>query len=106
LIVKNYGQYGFSVRAASSRLWALALRHPSTADGDEKSGVLTPAWPVGRTALWIAVLLTAYVVVYYFQDKFRDKNQQEDLKPTGSASGRQSTPGNPTSRLPRIIGVR
>jgi hypothetical protein len=100
LIVKNYGQYALSVRAASSRLRALELRHLSTADGDEKSGVLTRVWPIGHTALWIAMLLTAYVLVYYFQDKFRDKNQQEDLKPTRSASGRQSILGNPTSRMP------
>jgi hypothetical protein len=88
------------------RLRALALRHLSTADGNEKSGVLARAWPIGSKALWFAVLLTAYVLVYYFQDKFCDKNQQEDLKPTGSASGRQSIPGNPTSHMPRIIGVR
>jgi hypothetical protein len=62
--------------------------------------VFTRVWPIGNTALWIALLLTAYGLVYYFQDKFRDKNQQEDLKPTGSAFGRQSILGNPTSRMP------
>ena len=29
-------------------------------------GVFARAWPIGVTALWIAVLLTAYVLIYYF----------------------------------------
>ena len=49
-----------------SRLQALAMRHLSTGNGDEKSGVFARTWPIGSTALWIAVLLTAYVLVYYF----------------------------------------
>ncbi len=31
-----------------------------------KPGLLARAWPIGVTALWIAVLLTAYIGVYYF----------------------------------------
>ncbi len=29
-----------------------------------KAGVFARSWPIGTTALWIAVLLTAYVFVY------------------------------------------
>ncbi len=29
-------------------------------------GVLARTWPIGVTALWIAVLLTGYVLIYYF----------------------------------------
>ncbi|MGI9290204.1 MAG: Na(+)/H(+) antiporter subunit D [Gammaproteobacteria bacterium] len=35
-------------------------------DAKSRPGVLARAWPIGVTALWIAVLLTAYVSVYYF----------------------------------------
>jgi multicomponent Na+:H+ antiporter subunit D len=34
-------------------------------DGQRTQGVFARAWPIGTTALWIAVLLTAYVFFYY-----------------------------------------
>jgi multicomponent Na+:H+ antiporter subunit D len=34
-------------------------------DDDSMPGVFARAWPIGTTALWIAVLLTAYVFFYY-----------------------------------------
>jgi multicomponent Na+:H+ antiporter subunit D len=40
------------------------LGQPHTADSKER-GVFARSWPVGTTALWIAVLLSAYVLVYY-----------------------------------------
>jgi multicomponent Na+:H+ antiporter subunit D len=55
-----------STQALLSRLQSLAMRHLSTGDGKEKSGVFARTWPIGSTALWIAVLLTGYVLVYYF----------------------------------------
>jgi multicomponent Na+:H+ antiporter subunit D len=36
-----------------------------TTDGRRVHGVFARAWPIGTTALWIAVLLTAYVFFYY-----------------------------------------
>jgi multicomponent Na+:H+ antiporter subunit D len=33
--------------------------------GRQEHGVFARAWPIGTTALWIAVLLTAYVFFYY-----------------------------------------
>jgi multicomponent Na+:H+ antiporter subunit D len=33
--------------------------------GGAPSGVFAQAWPIGTTAIWIAVLLTAYVTFYY-----------------------------------------
>ena len=49
-----------------SRLQTLAIRHLSTGKGAEKSGVFARTWAIGGTALWIAVLLTFYILVYYF----------------------------------------
>ena len=49
-----------------SRLQTLAMRHLSTSEGMEKSGVFARTWAIGGTALWIAVLLTFYIFVYYF----------------------------------------
>jgi multicomponent Na+:H+ antiporter subunit D len=37
----------------------------TTQDGEPTPGVFARAWPIGTTALWIAVLLTAYVGFYY-----------------------------------------
>lgn len=36
-----------------------------TTEGVRVHGVFARAWPIGTTALWIAVLLTAYVFFYY-----------------------------------------
>jgi len=36
-----------------------------TIDGVHEHGVFARPWPIGTTALWIAVLLTAYVFFYY-----------------------------------------
>jgi len=34
-------------------------------DSNQRHGVFARTWPIGTTALWIAVLLTAYVFFYY-----------------------------------------
>jgi multicomponent Na+:H+ antiporter subunit D len=44
----------------------IAQRYLGTSNQQARPGVFTRAWPIGVTALWIAVLLTAYVLVYYF----------------------------------------
>ncbi len=44
----------------------VAQRYLGTSKQEARPGVFTRAWPIGVTALWIAVLLTAYVLVYYF----------------------------------------
>ena len=49
-----------------ARLQTLATRHLSVGNGGERGGVFARAWPIGSTALWIAVLLTAYILFYYF----------------------------------------
>jgi len=54
----------------SAILGRLATRARSlfgSAAGDKEGmpGVFARAWPIGTTALWIAVLLTAYVFFYY-----------------------------------------
>lgn len=40
------------------------LGQPHTADSEER-GVFARSWPIGTTALWIAGLLSAYVLLYY-----------------------------------------
>ncbi len=54
------------VGAAVTALGAVARRHLGSRTPDALPGVFARAWPIGVTALWIAVLLTAYVLVYYF----------------------------------------
>lgn len=50
---------------ARTRLKARRLFGAASTDSDRPQGVFARAWPIGTTALWIAVLLTAYVVSYY-----------------------------------------
>ena len=56
--------------AMRSRIGAVlgALRNKAEAHFStrltERAGVFARAWSIGTTALWIAVLLTAYVFVY------------------------------------------
>ncbi len=40
------------------------LGQPHTADREERA-VFARSWPIGTTALWIAILLVAYVSIYY-----------------------------------------
>ncbi len=49
----------------AGRLRALAARHMSIAVEAKRPGVFARTWPIGTTAIWIAVLLTGYVFVYY-----------------------------------------
>jgi len=56
--------------AVLGRIWARLSRwFRSRTDfffGSTPRGVFAQAWPIGTTAIWIAVLLTAYVTFYYF----------------------------------------
>jgi multicomponent Na+:H+ antiporter subunit D len=49
------------------RLGKLGRRYfgSESENGRQTHGVFARAWPIGTTALWIAVLLTAYVFFYY-----------------------------------------
>ena len=40
------------------------LGQPHTADREERA-VFARSWPIGTTSLWIAILLSAYVLIYY-----------------------------------------
>jgi multicomponent Na+:H+ antiporter subunit D len=48
----------------SHRMAIRYLGQPHTADSKER-GMFARSWPVGTTALWIAGLLSAYVLLYY-----------------------------------------
>lgn len=55
------------VALCSATLKYLTVRYigqPHTADREEKS-VFARSWTIGTTALWIALLLSGYVIVYY-----------------------------------------
>ena len=51
-------------RALFAKFAIRYLGQPHTADSDER-GVFARSWPIGTTALWIAILLSAYVLAYY-----------------------------------------
>lgn len=44
----------------------LAVRYIGKPGPEDRIGVLARAWPIGVTALWIAILLSVYIIVYYF----------------------------------------
>ncbi|MEH6636092.1 MAG: Na(+)/H(+) antiporter subunit D [Halioglobus sp.] len=46
------------------RLSVRYLGQPHTADREER-GLFARSWPIGTTGLWIAILLSTYVLVYY-----------------------------------------
>ncbi len=46
------------------RMTVQYLGQPHSADSKER-GVFARSWPIGTTALWIAVLLSAYMLLYY-----------------------------------------
>ncbi len=52
--------------ASLSNMRNVARRYLGTTEQGGTPGVFARAWPIGVTALWIAVLLTGYVLVYYF----------------------------------------
>ncbi len=56
---------GKLVEQALARGRRFAARHMSRPDPDQRAGVLSRAWPIGVTALWIAILLSAYIGIYY-----------------------------------------
>ena len=51
-------------RAFLVQLSVRYLGQPHTADSEER-GLFARSWPIGTTALWIAILLSTYVLVYY-----------------------------------------
>jgi multicomponent Na+:H+ antiporter subunit D len=53
------------VRQQVRRLAAFSRRHLGIGKDEASRGLFARAWPIGTTTLWIAVLLTAYVLVYF-----------------------------------------
>jgi multicomponent Na+:H+ antiporter subunit D len=47
------------------RLMAFSQRYLGVGKDEASRGIFASAWPIGTTTLWIAVLLTAYVLVYF-----------------------------------------
>lgn len=57
-------RYRVRVQTFAQRMAERYLGQPHTADSKER-GVFARSWPIGTTALWIAGLLSAYVLLYY-----------------------------------------
>ncbi len=55
-----------AVESLLSSIGTVAKRYLGGAEQGARPGVFARAWPIGVTALWIAVLLTGYVLIYYF----------------------------------------
>jgi multicomponent Na+:H+ antiporter subunit D len=71
VVEKAFGSMGEVLAIQKERLQnflhLMAVRYlgqPHTADSKER-GVFARSWTVGSTALWIAALLSAYVLLYY-----------------------------------------
>jgi multicomponent Na+:H+ antiporter subunit D len=58
------GRVGQSCRNLLTHLTVQYLGQPHTADSDEE-GLFARSWAIGTTALWITILLSAYVLAYY-----------------------------------------
>ena len=54
-----------AVAGIADEIRSFAEQHMSTSIDGKRSGIFARTWPIGTTALWIAVLLTSYVFVYY-----------------------------------------
>ena len=58
------GRLMMASRDALHHLAVHYLGQPHTADREER-GLFARSWPIGTTALWIAILLSGYVLIYY-----------------------------------------
>ena len=61
---KSFGRFSQACRKLLAHLAVRYLGQPHTADSAER-GMFARSWPIGTTALWIAILLSAYVLAYY-----------------------------------------
>ena len=61
---KHRASLGAAIRELLHHFTARFLGQPHTADSDERA-LFARSWPIGTTALWIAILLSAYVLIYY-----------------------------------------
>ena len=59
-----FGRFIKECRESFASFAVRYLGQPHTADSDEH-GLFARSWRIGTTALWIAILLSAYVLVYY-----------------------------------------
>jgi len=51
--------------AALAKLGAIGRRHMGMSPTRDHRGVFARTWPIGTTALWIAILLSAYLLAYF-----------------------------------------
>lgn len=78
VVLFRLGRLGFDAAAATGKVIGGAATRARTAlidtasrylagrTDERRAGLFASAWPIGTTALWIALLLTAYVFTYYF----------------------------------------
>ena len=77
VLLKHIGTAGLAIIAttgnwlvATFQLWLSSLhrfarRYLGVSATDNQRGVFARTWQIGATAMWIAVLLSAYVLVYF-----------------------------------------
>ncbi len=71
LLYRGLSETGAAIRAATDQTLAAIGREARNYLGTERRpadgerGFFARSWPIGLTALWIAVMLSAYVFVYY-----------------------------------------
>ncbi|TGD72222.1 Na(+)/H(+) antiporter subunit D [Mangrovimicrobium sediminis] len=58
------GRLGSASQQLLRHLTTHYLGQPHTADREERA-LFARSWPIGTTALWIAILLSGYVLIYY-----------------------------------------
>lgn len=68
-VVENFVIAGIAAESKVATLlaWlgAFNRRHLGTSQSENHRGVFARTWPIGITALWIAILLSAYVFAYF-----------------------------------------
>ncbi len=69
MLMNALGQTGKAAETGALAMLAAlrdsARRHLGTTEPNERRGVFARTWPIGTTALWIALLLTVYVLAYF-----------------------------------------
>ncbi len=55
-----------AAQSARRNIQAMATRYLGGRTDERPAGMFAAAWSIGTTALWIAILLTGYVLTYYF----------------------------------------
>ena len=64
---KASGAIGSDIKATVDGLFAVTRRYfgPRQVEEEQPRGVFAQSWTIGTTALWVAALLTGYMLAYF-----------------------------------------